>query len=378
MAAYMLSSATNARQVFDDLLHFRTLPKMYWMAHNLMGEDKQEPGVERKQDIPSHTIFLKQEFGKKKRGDRIIMTMGSKITGAGKGTASTRKDTGATPAERTLTIYVSDWWHGVKVEDVAISSVRAPFDVEMRMTRGLDDWWARKFDTDIFHTFYFGYSKNNIDNAVTGAAVTFHPEWFFPSGVAKGWEAGKEGGLNTNHKMTTRVLNFLHEYALDSDWLPCVYKGDAWFGCVMSESQWTSLFEDPKFEGALQRAAMPGDNNPLWTGAKGMWNGTFIHTSNSVADASGTWAFDSAAITGDGVAGGEKIRRAIYFGGNAIGAGIGQKMKNTVRYDDDHQRIDERGAESIYGFMRADWGGTIGTLNSAIISTFAEPSYLAA
>lgn len=378
MATYMLSTATNAKQVFDDMLHLRSLTKSYWFSRNLMGEDKVEPGVDRKRDMPNSPVVLKQEFGKARMGDRIIMTMGSKITGAGVGTGTTRKDAGATPAERTHTVYVSDWWHGVKVDDFNISQVRAPFDIYKRMMRGMDDWWAQKFDTDIFYTFYYRDSKNNVGNSITGAAVTFHPNWFFPTGAPIGWTSSAEGALNVQHKMSTRVLNFLKEYALDNDWLPAAYvQGEPAFGVVMSESQWTALFEDSTFYGSLKDALPRAQGNPLFTGAKGYWNGIFIHTSNWIQDATGTWKFDDTAVAGDGSAGGKNVKRAIFFGGSAVAMGIGSKVTPTVRYDDDHQRVIEHGAESIYGARRYDWGGSIGTINSAIVSTYAEPSYQA-
>lgn len=89
-----------------------------------------------------------------------------------------------------------------------------------------------------------------------------------------------------------------------------VENGNEYFGMVLHPYQAMSLkINDPKWAQAQREAREAGTNNPLFTGAVGMWDGVIFYTSNRVPRS------NNAAATPVPVA------NSIFFGAQALSRG---------------------------------------------------------
>ena len=366
MAALITTSHGAARKLWDGVLHWQTFNPLFWRQHNLIGRDIGGEG-DPLGDKPYFPIVEKQEFGKGKKGDRVTMHLINQLTGAGVGEGTARKDSGSNLVIRTLNVNVSTWFYESTIADYTASNQRVNFDLEAQAVKALGIQGARKIDDDLTYCYYYGYSKNNVDNAISTAVK--HPNWLYANFAAPGWTAEKEGSLGTQHKFSLQVINAAKVYLSEKlKAVPIIWKGEACYLGVIHEFQANDLFSDPIVQTLLAQGQSRGDDNPLWSGAFIKYNGVFLHVNNNIDSANGTW---SAA---DNVVDGVNIRRAIFTGGHAIGFGVGAEARRTILNEDDHQRNVSRGAELLYGATRLDWN-TTDNQSSCIMSTSAAAPY---
>ena len=367
MAALIGNTAGAAVKLWDRVAHQQTFSRLVFRQNNLIGKDIGGEG-KLDGDVPYFPIVEKEEFGKRKKGDRVRMHLFRQLSGTPIYEAATRAGNETTMVIDTQDVDVSVAWIGNKINDYAASDIRTQFNLEQKCLELLGTRMARWLDNEFFYTYYYGYSQNNIGNSISGCSATRHTNWLYASGASPGWTAAKEGGMDSDHKMSTRVINMGKVYLTEHlNAPPIMWKGKACYLAFVHSFQNNDLFEDPTWVASAQRAAMPGDDNPLWTGAVGMWNNVWIHVADQIDSANGTWS------SSDGVEGGENVRRAIFTGAHALAFGIGQEAKRTVLNEDDHQSNLARGLEVIYGVKRLDW--TVGNQSSCIISTRAAAPY---
>ena len=159
------------------------------------------------------------------------------------------------------------------------------------------------------------------------------------------------GGI---HLFGTMVLSHLKRMAMIDGGSsygklrPVVIRGKMYFVYFGSPWQIKALKQEQRWINAQKDANIRGEDNPLFSGACGIWDGIIVHEYDKIQTRTGASYFES----GDNVAAGITVARGLFCGAQAgiiaYGRKIGWKEK-VFEYDS------QFGVEvsSIYGFTKA-------------------------
>lgn len=253
---------------------------------------------------------------KKGPGDRIRVTLRMQLSGdgvLGDGTLESN--------EEALTTYTDDFLinqlrHAVRSAG-KMSEQRIPFSVREEAMSGLRDWWADRMDTAFFNHMC-GYTVQT-DTRYTGLnAITA------PSSSRKVFSTGSADetvNADSTKVMTLSMIDKAVETAkLASPKIrPIKINGGDYYVAFLHPYQVYDLRTSTSTGQWLdiQKAAMSGgkvSENPIFSGALGMYNGVVLHESTRVTQ--GVHSSTGAAQT--------STRRAVMCGAQAGVMGFGQ------------------------------------------------------
>ena len=258
---------------------------------------------------------------KKDAGDRVRVTLRMQLTGDG-----TVGDNTLEGNEEALTTYTDDLFidqlrHAVKSAG-KMTEQRIPWSIREEAMLGLRDWWAGRIDTAFFNQVC-GYTPV-IDTRYSGLNAVIPPDAghiYRPNAKAndQSLAAGDELNLGVIDNLVAMAKLMVPVIR------PIMINGDQRYVMVIHTNQVTQL-RTAAGTGQwldIQKAAMTGDgskDNPIMTGALGMYNGVVLHESTRI-----TAGVNSG--TGATVAG---TRRAVLMGAQAgaIAFGKGQSFEN--------------------------------------------------
>lgn len=253
---------------------------------------------------------------KKSPGDRIRVTLRMQLTGDG-----VLGDSNLEGNEEPLTTYTDDFVinqlrHAVRSAG-KMSQQRIPFSVREEAMSGLRDWWSDRMDTWFFNQIC-GYTAQS-DTRYTGLnAVTA------PSAGRKIFATGTDDqtvNASSSSVMTLSMIDKAVEAAKVATPLirPININGGKHYVMFLHPYQVTDLRTSTSTGQWLdiQKAAMSGGKvgeNPIFTGALGMYNGVILHESTRVTQ--GVHSSTGAAQT--------STRRAVLCGAQSAVMGFGQ------------------------------------------------------
>ena len=233
-----------------------------------------------------------------------------------------------------------------------MSEQRVPFSVREESRDGLADWWADRWDTNFFNHIC-GYTAETAEEYFGGNAI------LAPSSGRHLWtESGTsadEGLDNTGDDMELTILDRALTVAKTASPLirPIKYQGGSYYVVFLhpyqvyqlrtttSDGQWLDI----------QKAAMMGGkvaDNPIFTGALGMYNNMILHESTRVTQ--GVNSSSGAAIA--------NVRRAVLCGAQAVTMGFGREGSRPSNFNWVEEYFDFKNqlgvaAGSIYGIKKA-------------------------
>lgn len=147
-----------------------------------------------------------------------------------------------------------------------------------------------------------------------------------------GTYATKENSLTADHKMDTYLLEKAKRIAKlkPTEDIPKItplsVKGKGTFIIVMHEYQFRDLKQDERWWNAQLHAANKGDNNPIFSGAEGWWDGMPIYTHENIG------------LTNTG-ASGANVGHALLLGAQAaVWAVSKNKYMREKKFDYDDQK----------------------------------------
>ena len=206
-------------------------------------------------------IIRKDDLAKQ-AGDRIHVQTLSNLTGAGVTGTSTLIGNEEKLVLGQISI-VPDWLrHAVAVNKDA--EVKANFDIRNTAKGRLAYWLADKLDAAMFA------------KATTGATYT----------VFAG-DATSTATLNAGDEMDTLVIDRV-KYKLEANnAMPIKTKdGQSYFVLVISAEDAYYLRQDSVWSQAQRDANLRGEENPIFTGAMGVYNGVIVRVADNVPVAS--------------------------------------------------------------------------------------------
>jgi len=207
------------------------------------------------------------------KGTNISFGLGAKIAASDAGVSG---DTALEGSEVAMTDYD---------EDVAINQLRqgvlltGEFDEQRNMydqrenaKNRLADWWAERIDQELCDKLC-GKTTSTFANTPTAAAS---------SRTVRAGGAGSIGAITTAMKMDTKVLDRAKQVALVTDagtpaLRPLRINGKQYFVAILHPYDATNLRQDPVWSQAQRDANVRGEDNPIFSGALGVWNGIIVH-----------------------------------------------------------------------------------------------------
>ena len=204
----------------------------------------------------------------KAKGSNISFGLGMKLSGSG-----VAGDTSLEGSEDTLTDYD---------EDVAINQLRNGvvltgqmdekknvYDMRERAKNALSDWWAERIDQELMDKLC-GKTTSTFANTPTAAASS---RAIYAGG------AGSIGAITTSMKMDTKVLDAAKQTAILASprIKPVRVDGKQYYVAILHPYDATNLRQDPVWAQAQRDANVRGEENPIFSGALGIWNGIIVH-----------------------------------------------------------------------------------------------------
>ena len=248
---YTASSATT-KKLWHEKLFRDTVKESYFAP--FMGKDK---------DDLNSLITVARDL-EKDQGERIRFTIRMRLTGAGQTGDNTVEGN-----EEDLTTYTTDlnleqYRHGVKTHGKKSDKI-THFDVPKQARMAIQDWGTEKIDSLMFTA---------LQNSPT--------KIFYPS------TATAVDELTTSMKLDTLVISRAKAWGL-TGWnraqtplRPLKVNGKKYFILLVHPDQMYDLINDSAFAQARREAEVRGPENPIFTGAKAIWNGVVIHEHENI------------------------------------------------------------------------------------------------
>lgn len=224
---------------------------------------------------------------KKGAGDRITVGLRMQLSGAGIEGDSTLEGN-----EEALTTYsdnllINQLRHSVRTAG-RMSEQRVNFSVREEARMGLVDWWADRIDTALLNQL--AGNTGQADTKYTGHNATVAPSSdniYYANGVAN---ESQVASATTSNTMKLKFIDYAIEKAKTSTTpiRPVKIDGKEYYVLFLHPYQIVDLRTDAATSGGwfdIQKAAMQGgdiSNNPIFTGAMGVYNGVIIHESTRV------------------------------------------------------------------------------------------------
>ena len=260
-------------------------------------------------------------------------------------------------------LYIDQLRHAVKSAG-KMTEQRIPWSIREEAMLGLKDWWAGRMDTAFFNQVC-GYTVV-VDPRFTGMNAPLPTD---PAHIFRPNAKANDQTLAAGDEFTLAIIDSMVAQAklMTPVIRPIKIDGDDRYAMVLHTNQVTQLRINVGTGQWLdiQKAAMTGDgsnNNPIMTGALGMYNGVVLHESTRVTP--GVNSGTGATVPG--------ARRAVLLGAQAgfIAFGKGQSFNNFDWNEELFDYGNKLGVEAglIHGLKKARFNNAdFGTI---VASTF--------
>lgn len=207
----------------------------------------------------------------KEAGDNVKMDMVLALTGAGV-TGDTNALTGNEEALkfRQLSVSVSDLAHAVRWTEK--TEVLINHDMRRTALNQLQKWLAGKLDDQIW-------------TELTGGGTTFPTNGLWYAGTAT--STATIADTDAGGRLKLSDISDIKAYAQATNKIEpmMTQDGNEYYGLVLHPWTLLSLKKDTAYQQAQRDAQVRGDNNPLFTGAAGFWDGVILYSSNRIPTA---------------------------------------------------------------------------------------------
>jgi N4-gp56 family major capsid protein len=262
------------RKLWEAKLFKDTLKETWWSK--FMSEGTDTP------------IYVKSDLTKQK-GDKITFGIRMRLTGdpiLGNNTLE--------GFEQKLTTYDSAvtlqrYRFGVR-DDGALTRQRAMFEISSESEAALRDQGAQYIDQLMMDTITTSPTKILYGGDATATTDIDTTDKLTPTLIAKVATGAKTGWARSYIPLR-----------------PVMIDGRPYFGLVVHPDVMYDLYQDSTFAQAMREAEVRGKENPLFYGAKAIWNGVAIHENETVPITT-TWG-SGATVHGC---------KCVFFGAQAL------------------------------------------------------------
>lgn len=201
-------------------------------------------------------------------GNKINFGLGMKLSGAGVTGDSTLEGNEEAMVDYQTSISIDQLRHAVRLTG-KMDEKQSAYKMRTSAKGRMSDWWAERIDKEFLDKLC-GKTSSTFSNTPTAAAAT---RSVFAGGVAA------VGSLTTSMKMDTKVLDAAKQMAkLASPKIrPLRIGGKEYYVVILHPHDATNLRQDPVWNQAQRDANVRGEDNPIFSGALGIYNGLIIH-----------------------------------------------------------------------------------------------------
>lgn len=204
----------------------------------------------------------------KDAGSNVSFGLGMKLSGSGITGDNTLEGNEEAMTDYDEDLAIDQLRHAVRLTG-RMDEKKNAYNMRTNAKARLTDWWAQRIDQEILDKLC-GKTTSTFSNTPTAAAAS-------RSIFAGGQSA--IGNITTANKMDTKVLDAAKQAAvLASPALrPIRVNGKPYFVAILHTYDATNLRQDPVWAQAQRDANVRGEENPIFTGALGIWNGIVVH-----------------------------------------------------------------------------------------------------
>lgn len=216
---------------------------------------------------------------KKQPGDTIVVPLTTKLSAAGVAGDAELEGNEEEIVSYSFSASINQLRQAVRLKG-KMDEKKIAYSMRTDAKDKLKLWWAERFDKEILAKLC-----GDLDNKVL-ADTSFANTPTAPTSDRAVWAGGvsADSSLTTAMKMDTKVLDKAKQTALLAS--PKVraikmedsaYKGTDVYVAIIHPYQATDLRQDPVWNQTMREAAVRGNDNPLLTGALGVYNGIIVH-----------------------------------------------------------------------------------------------------
>lgn len=216
---------------------------------------------------------------RKNAGDRITVPLTTKLSAAGVAGDSEMESNEEEILSYDFTPVLNQLRQAVRLKG-KMDERKVAYSMRTDAKEKLKLWWAERIDKECLAKL-----TGDTDNKVL-ADSAFANTPTAPTADRAVWAGGvsADGSLTTTMKMDTKVLDKAKQVALLAS--PKVrpikmedgaYKGESMYVVILHPYQFTDLRQDPVWNQAMREADTRGSQNPILTGAAGIYNGLIIY-----------------------------------------------------------------------------------------------------
>ena len=203
-----------------------------------------------------------------KKGTNISFGVGMKLSGAGITGDSTLEGNEEAMTDYDEDVAIDQLRHAVRLTG-ELDEQKNAYNMRTSAKDRLADWWAQRIDQEILDKLC-GKTTSTFSNTPTAAAAS--------RSVFAGGQTSV-GNLTTSHKLDTKVLDAAKQTALLAAPMvrPIRSGGKQYYVAIVHPYDATNLRQDPVWAQAQRDANVRGEDNPIFSGALGVWNGIIVH-----------------------------------------------------------------------------------------------------
>jgi N4-gp56 family major capsid protein len=202
------------------------------------------------------------------KGNKINFGLGMKLSGSGVTGDSEMEGNEEKMTEYEEDITIDQIRNAVRLTG-KMDEKKTIYDMRVRAKNSLADWMAEYIEADMFAKLC-GKTSVTFANTPTAAAAT--------RAIYAGGQASI-GAITTAMKMDTKVLDLAKQTAILASprIKPIKVNGKEYFVAILHPYDATNLRQDPVWNQAQREANVRGEENPIFSGALGIYNGIVIH-----------------------------------------------------------------------------------------------------
>ncbi|MCK5236199.1 MAG: N4-gp56 family major capsid protein [Deltaproteobacteria bacterium] len=200
----------------------------------------------------------------KEKGDNITFGIRMRLEGAGVEDGQTLEGN-----EESLTTYDHDvtlkqYRHAVR-DDGAMTRQRAMFSISDESRDALKEWGSEKIDQLCFDAINASPTKIWYGGAASSTATLTATDLITPALISRAKAWAKTGGNRSQTPLR-----------------PIMVGGKMYFVLIVHPDVMYDLKQDSTFAQARREALERGKDNPIFTGAEGVWDGVVVHEHENV------------------------------------------------------------------------------------------------
>lgn len=207
----------------------------------------------------------------KEAGSNISFGLGAKLSAAGITGDSTLEGNEEAMTDYDEDVAIDQLRHAVRLTG-RMDEKKNAYNMRTSAKGRLSDWWAERIDQEAMDKLC-GKTTSTFSNTPTAAAAS---RSIFAGGAAS------IGAITTAMKMDTKVLDAAKQAAMVTSagtprLRPLRIDGKQYYVAILHPYDATNLRQDPVWAQAHRDANVRGEENPIFSGALGIWNGIIVH-----------------------------------------------------------------------------------------------------